>query len=361
MGLSAVLALLLGSASHAAPATQVAVVDPLDRPAMQMPKQMERAALLHMARAGKRLVAVGERGAVLLSDDEGKSWRQAQQVPVAVTLAAAQFINDKKGWAVGHSGVVLATEDGGEHWSRQLDGRNAASIALSAAETAANGPNRTRPDVVAQLRNAKQLAADGPDKPFLDLYFEDERSGLVLGAYGIAFRTIDGGKTWAPWMGHLDNPQGLHLNAVRATSSGIWIVGERGLVLRAKNLAENFAAVKTPYSGSYFTALGLEDGVLIAGLKGHAYRSADAGKSWEEVALPVPVSIVSATRVATGGLALTNQAGQVLVGKDLSNLAPLPTAPLPPVTAVIGAGDGTLVAATLRGPVRLPASASIAR
>ena len=40
-----------------------------------------RSTLLDVASAGQRLVAVGERGHVLLSDDQGKTWRQARTVP----------------------------------------------------------------------------------------------------------------------------------------------------------------------------------------------------------------------------------------------------------------------------------------
>ena len=46
-----------------------------------------------ITQAGQRLVAVGERGLVLLSDDAGKHWRQAQ-VPVSVTLTAHQPMFD---------------------------------------------------------------------------------------------------------------------------------------------------------------------------------------------------------------------------------------------------------------------------
>jgi photosystem II stability/assembly factor-like uncharacterized protein len=62
--------------------------------------------LTGIARAGKRLVAVGERGIVVLSDDDGATWRQAS-VPVSVTLAAVQFPTPTQGWVVGHYGVVL--------------------------------------------------------------------------------------------------------------------------------------------------------------------------------------------------------------------------------------------------------------
>ena len=77
----------------------------LERSALPSAKA-ERAVLLGLARAGQRLVAVGERGIVLLSDDNGQRWRQAQ-VPVSVSLTAVQFVDDRRGWAVGHLGVVL--------------------------------------------------------------------------------------------------------------------------------------------------------------------------------------------------------------------------------------------------------------
>ncbi|MFU0418243.1 WD40/YVTN/BNR-like repeat-containing protein, partial [Acinetobacter baumannii] len=75
--------------------------------------------LLDATRAGKRVVAVGEHGIVLLSDDEGKTYRQARTVPVSATLSAVSFADEKHGWAVGQWGVILATSDGGETWVKQ--------------------------------------------------------------------------------------------------------------------------------------------------------------------------------------------------------------------------------------------------
>jgi photosystem II stability/assembly factor-like uncharacterized protein len=56
---------------------------------------------LSVTRAGKRLVSVGERGLVLLSDDDGRSWRQARQVPVSVALTQVRFVSDSSAgrWA----------------------------------------------------------------------------------------------------------------------------------------------------------------------------------------------------------------------------------------------------------------------
>src|SRR5215469_14097420 len=79
----------------------------------------ESTLILGVAHAGPRLVAVGARGMVLLSDDDGTSWRQAKTVPVRSTLTAVSFIDSKSGWAVGHDGAILATNDGGETWTLQ--------------------------------------------------------------------------------------------------------------------------------------------------------------------------------------------------------------------------------------------------
>ena len=76
--------------------------------------------LLDLEQVGNKLVAVGEQGNILISEDEAISWQQ-MQVAVRVTLTASYFINKKQGWVVGHDGVVLNTLDGGIHWHKQLD------------------------------------------------------------------------------------------------------------------------------------------------------------------------------------------------------------------------------------------------
>ncbi len=82
--------------------------------------------LLDVARAGERLVAVGEWGHIVLSDDGGETWRQAESVPVRVTLTAVSFPDAKRGWAVGHDAVVIHTQDAGENWQLQYQDPDAA-------------------------------------------------------------------------------------------------------------------------------------------------------------------------------------------------------------------------------------------
>ncbi|MBC3364229.1 YCF48-related protein [Pseudomonas sp. SWRI154] len=306
-GACALALCLWASVSVAAQPTTFAV---LQQPALPTAKA-QRAVLLGLARAGERLVAVGERGIVLLSDDAGVTWRQAK-VPVSVSLTAVQFVDAEQGWAVGHLGVVLHTTDGGETWQKQLDGERAIALAAQVA-----GRDAGRPGGAANVAQARQMLDDGPDKPFLDLYFSDRLNGYVVGAYNQIYRTDDGGRSWQPWMGHVDNPQGLNLYGIRAVGNALLLVGERGLLLRSTDAGQSFQALKTPYEGSFFGLLGTRDGGLVAyGLRGNAWWSDDRGDSWRRLETAIESTLSTALQLRDGSLLLASQGGELLFSHD---------------------------------------------
>ncbi|WP_238474753.1 WD40/YVTN/BNR-like repeat-containing protein [Azospirillum cavernae] len=334
-------ALALGGFAFADAARAAPVAEPLDRPATLV-RQPERAAFQAVAAAGGRLVAVGERGVIALSDDKGASWRQAK-VPVSVALTAVAFPTPTLGWAVGHYGVVLHSRDGGESWVKQLDGVAAARIVADSLPKDGSS------------HRIGQLVEEGPDKPFLDLFFPTAETGFIVGAFGLALRTDDGGKSWSSLTLDLPNPDGLHLYAIRAGADALYIAGEQGLLLRSDDGGRGFNRLSTPYRGSWFTAVVDVSGALVlGGLRGNAFRSTDRGESWQPIDLPAPVSVTAASG-ASGRLLLANQAGQILTARpDGGSIAPLPTPPLPTPTGLLDSGDGGLVVATLRGLWRVP-------
>ena len=65
-----------------------------------------KAPLLAVAPAGPRLVAVGDYGVILLSDDAGATWRQAAAVATRNMLTAVAFADAKRGWAVGQAAYL---------------------------------------------------------------------------------------------------------------------------------------------------------------------------------------------------------------------------------------------------------------
>jgi photosystem II stability/assembly factor-like uncharacterized protein len=318
-------------------------------------KRAAQGVLLGAAYTGKRLVAVGERGIVLISDDAAANWHQVP-VPTSVTLTAVRFASPKVGWAVGHYGIVLKTVDGGNTWLKQLDGVSAAAAAQQTAlarQSASPDDAREKKAVV----EAARLVSDGPDKPFLDLYFFDELHGFVVGAYNLIFETHDGGAHWRPRLDALDNPRGNHLYAIAGQGDVMVIAGEQGVVFRSDDAGRSFTRLATPYAGSFFTATwlhaaGTPDALVLGGLRGNAWRSVDGGLNWQRIEGLPPVSLLSAASDSQGRLWIGNQAGQIFVSLDGGQSASAAGMPPLPLTQLLTTPQG-MVATTMRGVIRI--------
>ncbi|WP_457321373.1 WD40/YVTN/BNR-like repeat-containing protein [Roseateles sp. P5_E11] len=323
------------SAQAAAPAPAA-----LAEPALISPKALG-AATLAVARAGERLVAAGERGTVLWSDDGGKAWQQAA-VPVRSGLTALRFVDANNGWAAGHLGVILKTGDGGKTWHKQLDGLQAAQALLAAATDDAG------------RRAAQRVVEEGADKPWFDLEAIDARQAIAVGAYGLAMVTRDGGASWQPLPTRAANPRGLHLYGVRVVDGQWFIAGEQGLLLRSSDGGATFTALASPYKGSFFGLLASHSGALLAyGLRGSVYRSGDAGANWDKVELGTPLSLQAGIE-RRGGLTLLTQTGELFTSTDDGRTftrQPPPAGPLP-AAGLAAAPDGAWVIASLRGTRR---------
>ena len=207
--------------------------------------------MLAGVRAGSRIVAVGDHGIVLLSDDSGKSHRQANVVPTDVTLTSVSFVDDRHGWAVGHWGVVLHTTDGGETWELQ----------------------RT---------DAQQ------DRPLFAVHFFDGQHGVAVGLWSLVLVTQDGGAHWQPV--EMPIPAGskkadLNLLGLFADAKGhLFAPAERGRVLRSDDQGHHWSYLSTGYKGSFWTGVATPDGkLLVGGLRGSLYRSADDGRTWARI------------------------------------------------------------------------------
>lgn len=327
-------AMVLAIMATAAQAGSLHPLDPLVRAAAPG-KKATASVFVAAARAGDRLVVGGERGVVLLSDDQGQSWRQAK-VPVSVTLTGLSFPSAAKGWAVGHSGVILSTTDGGLTWQKQLD-----SVESQASHTAAA---------------AGSVGSENPGDPLLDVYFKDESNGWAVGAFGRALRTSDGGRTWSDGRSRIPNPDGSHLYAVRSVGANLYVVGERGAIFVSRDGGERFVALKSPYEGSWFgLAAAPGGGVLVFGLRGHLFRSSDEGQSWLEIKLGSGNAWLGSAGLPDGSIVLVNQAGEVAHGTEDGKFQVLAQR-LPPLAAVTSASNQTAVAVGLGGLALVPMS-----
>ncbi|MDY0013107.1 MAG: YCF48-related protein [Rhodocyclaceae bacterium] len=286
---------------------------------------------------GGRHVAVGRRGHILVSDNGGQNWRQVS-CPVSTDLVAVQFIDARKGWAVGQGGVVLHSTDAGDTWIKQLDGRQAAALMVKHFEALAGDERHAM-----ALDDARRFQEEGPGRPFLDLWFEDDQSGFVVGAFNMIFRTGDGGKSWQVWSDRVPNEGGLHLNAIRGLGSDIYMVGEQGSLWRLDRASQRFVNIPTSYGGSYFGLAGTQGVLVLFGLRGNAFRSEDGGGTWAKLETGV-TSGVSAGIVLPGNrLVLVTLGGEILSGPLDGRLAPLKADRPMPYYGVAGSDAGLVL------------------
>lgn len=238
----------------------------------------DRIVLMDVGLAGNRLVAVGERGFTLVSDNEGKDWR-AQGTPVDRTLTGVAFKDDKTGIAVGHGGTVIRTEDGGGRW------------------------------VQVPLEEA------GPDS-LLGVTWLGEDHFITYGAFGLYFDSVDAGRTWQRRT-VLNEEFDRHISQVVTVGSSLVMTAESGTLLRSDDGGTTWSEIVSPYQGSYFGGLLTKTGaVLVFGMRGNVYRSTDLGATWTKIPIATTMSLMAGRQLSDGTLLLVGNAGLLASSRD---------------------------------------------
>ncbi|MBS0579993.1 MAG: hypothetical protein JSR36_12130 [Proteobacteria bacterium] len=290
--------------------------------------------LIALAEAGKRLVAVGDRGVIVLSDDRGEHWAQARRVPVQVLLTGVCFFDSQHGVAVGHDLTVLTTADAGDTW---------------------------------------RLAHFDPEaqRPLLDVWCGGGGRAIAVGAYAGQLVSEDSGAHWserkfepkpppaaaartAPLPGEqeLDAGNGFHLNRiVAASASRLYIAAEAGHLYRSDDAGVSWQELPSPYGGSFFGVLPLQgEAVLAFGLRGSLYRSDNAGAAWQKLDSGTVAMLDGATRSGAAGVFIVGLGGVILSSTDGGHRFVLDQqADHADLSAVLPAGEGRLVIVGVAG------------
>lgn len=316
-------------ADRADPAAQPAVIAPL----------AARSLMIDLAFAGRRVVAVGERGQILHSDDDGRTWQQAP-VPASANLTAVWFADAKNGWAVGHVETILRTTDGGDSW-----------------------------DLV--------HFDPGNPQPLLDVCFTDASHGVAVGAYGVIYVTSDGGAVWSQvpfepealpgaakvepdadeMEAEVDLGFEFHLNAIaRGPGERLYIGAEAGRLFRSDDAGAHWRELPSPYDGSFHGVLPLEGDALLAyGLRGNLFRSDDGGSTWAAIPTGTTALLDGGARIDAKTVVVAGMAGVLLVSRDGGrSFALAQQGDRKGIAAVLPAADGELIAAGEGGLRRLP-------
>lgn len=316
---------LLSTAQAAEPAA------PDPRPA-EPARLAAQSLLIAVATAGERLVAVGDRGIIVLSDDHGASWTQAAVVPVQALLTGVCFLDGQHGVAVGHDEAIIATADAGRSWKL--------------------------------VHYAPQA-----ERPLLDVWCGAAGRVIAVGAYSTYLTSSDGGRSFsegkfapapraAPKPAHAAGRTGeaagedaagggYHLNRiVGAGAARLYIAAEAGHLYRSDDGGGAWQELASPYAGSFFDVLPLSGEALLAfGLRGNLYRSEDAGGSWHRLETGTVAMLDGGVVFDGGAVAIVGLAGTVLVSRDGGHHFLLEQqSDRSGLSAAVGAGDERLAA-----------------
>ena len=114
----------------------------------------------------RNVIAGGENGALLVTDNGGAAWSAADSVPASIGNITACWMRTKHSWLIGDgNGTLWYTSDAGSSWTQ-------VTFPVSS------------PTVVTGI-----AFADHPDSPFGFMSVNTASAGYLL-------RTIDGGKNW---------------------------------------------------------------------------------------------------------------------------------------------------------------------
>lgn len=264
----------------------------LDNPHQPLASQ---ALVLDIASMQATAIAVGERGHIFTFD---KQWQQVSS-PTQALLTKAFLLTPTLGWAVGHDATILQTQDAGLSWQPQMQS----------------------PRI---------------EKPFLDVLFFDKYHGVAVGAYGLFYRTQNGGRSWESeyhqellfeediaYLDELKNEDMTlylserstllpHFNRIITLSDGrLLMVGELGLVAISDDLGQYWQKQDLAYEGSFFNAIEAGNAVYVMGLRGHLFKTLDLS-IWETIDLPLNVTLNGVMPLKNEGIRVVGNAGAII-------------------------------------------------
>jgi len=241
-------------------ACSVSAISPLALAEESYAAPLVKESLLLATSSGKNTIIVGERGHILVNEDNTKlditSFKQIL-VPTKTTLTAV-FSAGQLAWAVGHDATILKSTDAGLTWSLV----------------------QTFPEL---------------DRPLLSVYFFDENEGVAVGAYGLFYRSKDGGDSWQQeqhpsvvsdddklYLESIKDDQAFyqeelsfispHLNRLTFLNGVLYLAGEAGLLAKSEDRGLSWLRLDIDYQGSFFDISStLQQNILIGGLRGNIF------------------------------------------------------------------------------------------
>lgn len=182
-------------------------------------------------------------------------------------------------WAVGRGGKIVRSDDDGRKWMQQPAATDA---------------------------NLQSITA-----------WDAERA-VVVGNDGTVLQSADGGRSWQAAVGLPGDVTGRKLIRIRRDTDGsAYAVGEFGLVLSTPGFGVAWESLGKQEDVAWNDIATREHALILVGEFGRIRRSADGGRTWQDVASPVKSSLLGVAFSADGRLAVAvGLDGVVLLSTD---------------------------------------------
>ena len=274
--MAAMVLVAAGAASHSASET-----------AAEAPRVV-RSGVAHdlifdMAFNGRKGVAVGAFGTVLLSQDSGANWRETT-VPGERMALLGVAINDAGCIAVGQLGKILVSDDC-QRWrtitpvnpSRLMAvglNRSGLSYAVGAFATVLRS-NDGGQSWEAVTLDWDAITEGGPEPHLYDVAVDEDGAVTIVGEFGLILHSSDGTDWQVKHRGE-KSLFGLSVAAGRA-----YAVGQAGIVLHSADGGSSWVELETD-SRAIFTGVwtGGDGRVVISGINA-LLHSLDGGQNWQ--------------------------------------------------------------------------------
>jgi photosystem II stability/assembly factor-like uncharacterized protein len=230
----------------------------------------------------------GENGLIFYSDSHGSTWQRRSASGFNKNIFRVAPIDALRACAVGPDAALLCTSDAGKHWEARAVDRHIDlyDVTFAGDQGWAVGSFNTILHT-SDGGQSWQLQAGGYDKErLLDeqalfaVTFNGSNRGEVAGLAGKILVTDDGGHSWRS-----DSDGGARpsLFAVSGVWPSIWAAGKHGAILRHSD-SSGWKAIELQGSHQDITDLaGADNTALAVGLHGTILRTGDGGKVWTSV------------------------------------------------------------------------------
>lgn len=191
----------------------------------------------------RRAVVVGNQGAVIVTQDGGKTWKE---VTTPLSKVTNKFIRvkvypDGKAWIVGEMGAVLFSSDYGETWVRRVEEKDVGRNDISFASSKNGWVVGEMGEMLHTTDGGKtwKESKDPPGTSLMAVAFRDNNHGTIVGMNGRVLLTSNGGKKWNP----VDNTMRIHLFDVTWNGHNWLAVGEKGYIVIGDDSGQQWRAV----------------------------------------------------------------------------------------------------------------------